>query len=224
MGKKVKRKFNFKKFIIFIIIVFVIVLFSYYLLSQNIRNIIILNNNYYNDEVIIETSGIEDYPLFVSLSKKEVKNKHMKLDLVSDVKVSKKFPFTIEIDVTEKNILYYVRSKNLYKLSDNSELELSGVVGYPTLVNYVPSDIEEDFVSELKKIDQNIIKLISEIEYSKISYDDERFLLYMVDGNEVYITISKMDKLNKYLSIIEKLDNKKGILYLDSGNYLEIKK
>ena len=46
----------------------------------------------------------------------------------------------------------------------------------------------------------------------------------MVDGNEVYITISKMDKLNKYLSIIEKLDNKKGILYLDSGNYLEIKK
>lgn len=224
MGKKVKRKFNFKKFIIFIIIVFVIVLFSYYLLSQNIRNIIILNNNYYNDEVIIETSGIEDYPLFVSLSKKEVKNKLMKLDLVSDVKVSKKFPFTIEIDVTEKNILYYVRSKNLYKLSDNSELELSGVVGYPTLVNYVPSDIEEDFVSELKKIDQNIIKLISEIEYSKISYDDERFLLYMVDSNEVYITISKMDKLNKYLSIIEKLDNKKGILYLDSGNYLEIKK
>lgn len=224
MGKKVKRKFNFKKFIIFIIIVFVIVLFSYYLLSQNIRNIIILNNNYYNDEVIIETSGIEDYPLFVSLSKKKVKNKLMKLDLVSDVKVSKKFPFTIEIDVTEKNILYYVRSKNLYKLSDNSELELSGVVGYPTLVNYVPSDIEEDFVSELKKIDQNIIKLISEIEYSKISYDDERFLLYMVDSNEVYITISKMDKLNKYLSIIEKLDNKKGILYLDSGNYLEIKK
>lgn len=224
MGKKVKRKFNFKKFIIFIIIVFVIVLFSYYLLSQNIRNIIILNNNYYNDEVIIETSGIEDYPLFVSLSKKEVKNKLMKLDLMSDVKVSKKFPFTIEIDVTEKNILYYVRSKNLYKLSDNSELELSGVVGYPTLVNYVPSDIEEDFVSELKKIDQNIIKLISEIEYSKISYDDERFLLYMVDSNEVYITISKMDKLNKYLSIIEKLDNKKGILYLDSGNYLEIKK
>ena len=84
MGKKVKRKFNFKKFIIFIIIVFVIVLFSYYLLSQNIRNIIILNNNYYNDEVIIETSGIEDYPLFVSLSKKEVKNKLMKLDLVDD--------------------------------------------------------------------------------------------------------------------------------------------
>ena len=65
--------------------------------------------------------------------------------------------------------------------------------------------------------------MISEIEYSKTSYDKERFKLYMNDGNEVYITIDKIDKLNKYKSIVKKLDNKKGILYLDSGNYLEIK-
>ena len=66
--------------------------------------------------------------------------------------------------------------------------------------------------------------MISEIEYSKNTYDDKRFLLYMNDGNEVYITISRVDLLNKYIDIVKKLNNKKGILYLDSGNYFEIKK
>ena len=65
--------------------------------------------------------------------------------------------------------------------------------------------------------------MISEIEYSKTSYDDKRFLLYMNDGNMVYITVSKAELLNKYVKIIKKVDNKKGILYLDSGNYFEIK-
>jgi hypothetical protein len=45
----------------------------------------------------------------------------------------------------------------------------------------------------------------------------------MNDGNLVYITVSKTDLLNKYLNIVKKLNNKKGILYLDSGNYFEIK-
>ena len=45
----------------------------------------------------------------------------------------------------------------------------------------------------------------------------------MNDGNEVYTTISKLDKLNKYESIVAKLNGKRGILYLDSGNYLEVK-
>mgnify|MGYP006892043037 FL=1 len=45
----------------------------------------------------------------------------------------------------------------------------------------------------------------------------------MNDGNMVYITVSKAELLNKYVEIIKKVDNKKGILYLDSGNYFEIK-
>ena len=45
----------------------------------------------------------------------------------------------------------------------------------------------------------------------------------MNDGNQVYVTVSKLDVLNKYIDIIKKLDNKKGILYLDSGNYFEVK-
>ena len=45
----------------------------------------------------------------------------------------------------------------------------------------------------------------------------------MTDYNYVYINLSKIDKINKYNSIVQKLANKKGIIYLDSGDYVEIK-
>ena len=45
----------------------------------------------------------------------------------------------------------------------------------------------------------------------------------MNDGNEVYITLNKTKELNSYTKIKKQIGEKKGILYLDSGNYFEIK-
>jgi len=45
----------------------------------------------------------------------------------------------------------------------------------------------------------------------------------MNDGNLVYITLSKIIKINKYDSIYSQLEGKRGIIYLDSGDYIEIK-
>ena len=45
----------------------------------------------------------------------------------------------------------------------------------------------------------------------------------MNDDNYVYITLTKLDLINKYNETLEQLEGKKGILYLDSGNYFKIK-
>ena len=224
MKKRVKRKFNFGKFILFILIIFIIYFGMKYLFSIKIKNIIIVNNNYYSDEEIIEKAGIENYPEFITLSRKKIKNKLSTLDLIEDVEIKKEFGFILRITIKEKKILYHIRSNNEYKVSDNKNYSLDNVTGVPTLINYVPEEVEKKFVNKFKDIDSNIINMISEIEYNKTSYDSERFLLYMNDGNEVYITSKRTNLLNKYLEIVTKLDNKKGILYLDSGNYFEIKK
>lgn len=224
MKKRVRRKFNFLKFLVFLLIMYLLYFVVMYLFDIKTKNIVILNNNYYSDEVIIETAGISNYPEFLTLSKSKIKKKLLKLDLIEDVTISKKYGSIIEINITEKKILYYVRSNNVYKVSDGKSYSLDNVNGVPVLINYVPEDIENKFINSFKNINSNIISLISEIEYSKTSYDDERFLLYMNDGNEVYITVLKAQTLNKYIEIVKKLDNKKGILYLDSGNYFEIKK
>lgn len=224
MKKRVRRKFNFGKFILFILIIFIIYFGMKYLFSIKIKNIIIVNNNYYSDEEIIEKAGIENYPEFITLSRKKIKNKLSTLDLIEDVEIKKEFGFILRITIKEKKILYHIRSNNEYKVSDNKNYSLDNVTGVPTLINYVPEEVEKKFVNKFKDIDSNIINMISEIEYNKTSYDSERFLLYMNDGNEVYITVARTNLLNKYVEIVTKLDNKKGILYLDSGNYFEIKK
>lgn len=223
MQKKVKRKFNFRRFLFFIIFLFLLYIGISYLISVKTKNIVILNNNYYSDDDIIYTAGIEDYPKFILLNKSKIKNKLLKLDLIEDVTINKKYGFILEISVKEKKILYYIRSTNLYKASDNKSYNINDLIGIPTLINYIPEDIEKNFVNKLSNVDSEILSMISEIEYSKTTYDDKRFLLYMNDGNMVYITVSKAELLNKYVEIIKKVDNKKGILYLDSGNYFEIK-
>lgn len=222
--KKRKKRFNFKRFLIFILLIVII----YYLLltafNINTKNIIILGNEYYSDEVIIETASIENYPKFIMMNISKIKKKLLSLELVESVEIKKNYDFTLEIKIKEKNILYEIRSNNKYKLSDNSIVELKNISGIPMVINYIPDDIESNFVKKFNEITSDVRRKISEIEYSSTQYDEERFLLYMNDGNQVYITLTKIESLNKYIEIVKKLEGKKGILYLDSGNYFEIKK
>ena len=223
MKKRVKRKFNPLKFLSFIAFIIICYFLTVYLLDIKTKNIVVLNNNYYSDEKIIETSGIENYPKFLSLNTNKITKKLLKLDLIENVIIKKKWNFVLELTIKEKKILYLVRSENKYRLSDNKLYDIDDVLSVPTLINYVPESNEKKFVNAFKNIDNNIISMISEIEYSKTSYDSDRFLLYMNDGNMVYVTTTKLKSLNKYVDIVSKLENKKGILYLDSGNYFEIK-
>ena len=223
MKKRVKRKFNPLKFLSFIAFIIICYFLTVYLLDIKTKNIVVLNNNYYSDEKIIETSGIENYPKFLSLNTNKIKKKLLKLDLIENVTIKKKWNFVLELTIKEKKILYLVRSENKYRLSDNKLYDLDDVLSVPTLINYIPESNEKKFVNAFKNIDNNIISMISEIEYSKTSYDSDRFLLYMNDGNMVYVTTTKLKSLNKYVDIVSKLENKKGILYLDSGNYFYIK-
>ena len=222
--RKSKKKFNVKKFIRFILVILIISICIYFLINAKTRNIVILNNDYYNDEEIIETANIQNYPKFLLLNRSAIKKKLLKLDLIEDVKITKKLGFILQIDVKEQKVLYYIRSNDEYKLSTNENIKLDNIIGMPTLINFVPEDIEKDFVKGLTKVDKSIINMVSEIEYSPSEFDTKRFLLYMNDGNLVYITITRIDLLNKYVDVIKKVGTKKGILYLDSGNYFEIKK
>lgn len=224
MKKRVKRKFNIKKFLVFILFLVIVYFGISLIFSIKTKNIVVLNSNYYSDETIIETAGIENYPKFLKISKKNLKNKLLKLELIEDVKISKKWGFILEIDIKEKKVLYLTRSTNKYKLGTFEDYSSEDTIHVPVLINFVPEDIEKEFVEGFNKIDNNIISKISEIEYSVTDYDDERFVLYMNDGNQVYVTNNRIEMLNNYITIMKKISSdKKGILYLDTGNYFKIK-
>lgn len=71
-------------------------------------------------------------------------------------------------------------------------------------------------------LNRDVLVRISEIEYNPNDIESNRFLLYMNDGNYVYLTLNKFTKINNYLDIIKNFENKKGILYLDYGNHFTI--
>ena len=85
------------------------------------------------------------------------------------------------------------------------------------------TNIKNKFIEKFSLINSEILLKISEIEYTPNDVDNERFTLKMNDENLVYITLNKIEKINKYNSIYSSLDGKKGIIYLDSGDYVEIK-
>ena len=74
----------------------------------------------------------------------------------------------------------------------------------------------------MNKVNDSVKSQISEIRYYPNEQDDDRFLLHMNDGNVVYLTLTKFSQINYYESVLDQLEEKKGILYLDSGNHFKI--
>ena len=89
------------------------------------------------------------------------------------------------------------------------------------IINFIPDSIYDKFVEEFSTLNDEIIAKISEIKYDPSDYDKNRFLLYMCDGNYIYVNLSKFSSMNFYNEIYPTLDEKKGILYLDSCNHFQ---
>ena len=219
-SKKRKRKIRYDRILIFLVIIIFIVISFTFLFNLKISNIYILNNSFLTDQEIIEIAGISDYPETLKNLSSQIEDRLKNNIYIKDVKVYKKGLTKVYIDVVENKPLFYYESSKKTVLTDGRETDEKFVV--PTVINYITDNYYNDFIKEIANIDENILKRISEIQFSPNDVDDNRFLLTMTDGNYVYVNISTFNKLNKYISIIEELPNKNGILYLDYGNNFEI--
>lgn len=222
---KKKKHLTKKAKIIFLVTPLLItILICYFtLIDHSIRGIYIENNTILSDNQIIELANIKNYPNFYTTSKNKIKKNIKKNPYIKDVKVNKKFFHEIHIKITEYRPLFIYNETGNIVLETKQEVKNDNTLVLPILINYVPKDKYNDLITKLNRIDQTILNKISEIKYDPNEYDEDRFLLYMNDENYVYITLTKIDLLNKYDKAVTKLNGKKGILYLDSGNYFEIK-
>ena len=218
--QKKKRKIRYDRIIIFLIIIIFIVSCFAYLFNLKISNIYILNNNFLTDQQIIEIAGISDYPSTMQNMSFKIKQKLEDNIYIKSVKVYKKNLTEVYIEVEENRPLFYYEYNKKTILLDGKETNDTFIV--PTVINYITDSYYDDFINEMGKLDISILSRISEIQFYPNEVDDNRFLLTMNDGNFIYVNISTFDKLNKYITILESLPNKNGILYLDYGNNFEI--
>ncbi len=219
-----KKKLRLLPFLIFIVVIAIIVFICLVILDTKVKNIIITGNEVLTDDEVIELAGLTDYPSFYKTLSFSMKSNISNNPLVKSVTIKRKFYHVIEIEIEEYEILYKREDNGKYVLESKEEITLDKETPYtiPRLINEIPSDIISKFIKYYKRVDLGIREKISEIKYDPNDYDEDRFLLYMDDGNSVYITITKFERLNYYNDVLPQLDGKKGILYLDSGNHFQI--
>ena len=222
--KKRKLKLKMRNVLILLTVILIFVGVIYYILQLPINNIYITGNNILSDAEVIDWAKVDSYPSFLLTSSSEVENNLSDNPYIENVDVNKKLGNKIEINVTEYKTIALINQGSQVLLSSgdivSNDYELSDV---PILCNSVSDEIFNDFVNKFAKINRNVLRQISQIEYSPVDVDNMRFLLYMDDGNLVYITLTKINKINKYNDIKDKLENKIGIIYLDSGDYVEVR-
>ncbi len=226
MAKKIKKKTKIKIIPLILLLLFIIIVFFLVscLLKIPIKNIYIKNNKILSDEEIIELAGLENYPGFIKTSSHRIETRIKKSPYVKNVKVTKRLLAVINIDVTEYDLLFIKDSDKKIVVDNDKEISSNKEIKeIPILLNYVPDTIYDKFITAMKNVKEEIRVEISEIEYTPTEYDEQRFILYMNDGNYVYVTLTRFNLINKYNEIYPTLDGKKGILYLDSGNHFEIK-
>ena len=224
MAKKIKKKVKLKIIPIIILLFTLIIGFFIFnlLIKIPIKNIYIEGNKILKDQEIIELAGIENYPSFIKTTSSKIKSKIRKNPYVKEVNIDKSELFKVKIKIIEYKLLFINKTTNRIVIEEKQEIKNDRNIELPVLNNYVPDTKYTSLVKNMQKVDDETINKISEITYLPNDKDKDRFLLYMNDGNSVYLTLTKWKQINYYEDVVTQLNGKKGILNLDSGNHFEI--
>lgn len=217
-----KKKLRIGRLLFLLLFVAVIGLFLYFLATTKIKNIIIKGNKLLSDEEIMKIAQIETYPEFFLTWNSQIKERLEKSPLIENVSIKKDFHNTVKIKVKEQELLIKKEQTAKYVTAKNEEVEYKKNLRVPTLKNEVPEKKFKSLIINLKTVNKDILGQIAEIKYVPNEYDKDRFLLYMNDGNSVYLTLTKFEMINYYHKVLVQLEGRKGILYLDSGNHFKI--
>lgn len=214
------RKIRYKRLILFLVFVLIFVFILIKLFSLKITNIYIQGNVFLSDQEVIEIADLQDYPRALFTFSGYLESKIKKNDFIKSVNVRKKWFTSVYINVVENKPLFFDEINKKTVLSNG--IMVSNLYNVPSLINNVKSDIYDEFLLNLSRIDSNVYENISDIEYCPNDVDAKRFLFYMNDGNYVYVNLDKFVSVNKYYDMVVNFNNHKGILYLDSGEYFKI--
>ena len=223
---KIKKKKRLKliPFLLFVLVIAGIVFLIDVLLDTRIKNIVIKGNKIVSDQQIIDEAGLSNYPSFYKTTSYNIKKALEKNSFIKEVKVKRSFYHVLTIEVSEHKVLLKKETTGKLVLENMNEVTTDQEIPYtvPRLINDVPKNKYSKLLKNLLKVKSNVRSSISEFYYDPNEFDKDRFLLYMDDGNSVYLTLTKFRMINYYNDVLPQLDGKKGILYLDSGNHFQI--
>ena len=221
--KKVKKKVKLKFIPLLLMFLILVMLFFLFKHISKIKPSLILirGNELLSDREIINEGNLREFKYFSfnNTSKEKLeKNK-----IIKKVDIKRKFLFTIEVTIEEKKVILYEKTSSLYILEDNEKVKINKNIEVPVLNNKIINTVEKSFINKFFLLNKSVKYRISEIFYQPTEYDSALFLMYMKDGNHVYVNVSNLEKLNHYDKTVESIGyDKKGIFRFDALVYNNI--
>ena len=235
--KKVKKKVKLKFIPLLLMFLILVMLFFLFKHISKIKPSLILirGNELLSDREIINEGNLREFKYFSfnNTSKEKLEKNYPNLSfeikeieknkIIKKVDIKRKFLFTIEVTIEEKKVILYEKTSSLYILEDNEKVKINKNIEVPVLNNKIINTVEKSFINKFSLLNKSVKYRISEIFYQPTEYDSALFLMYMKDGNHVYVNVSNLEKLNHYDKTVESIGyDKKGIFRFDALVYNNI--
>ncbi|WP_067728311.1 cell division protein FtsQ/DivIB [Oceanobacillus damuensis] len=228
--KQARKKKANRRLIFYLSIFFFLIAIIVYLQSplSHIKTINVIGNSYIANDDIIEQSKLTTETNIWTINKKEIESLIVGDPLVESVSVERSLPWTVNINVSEHQIIGYLREETTYyPIMANGEILEAGQDHFrgdaPLIYGFDEKDHLDRMAMELEELPENILDIISEIHWKPTDENKNNILLYMNDGYIVKGTIRDFaEKMEVYPSIVSQLDpEEKGILHIGVGAYFK---
>lgn len=207
------------QYIILTSLILLILLFLIYMFTplSRISHINISGNKNLSNQQVEKALDVKPGSRMYTYSKRNGINNLEQNPLVKNVEIKKRLPNTLNVQVTENNVVGVVKDKNKYTpiIEGNKELKdyKGDIAGSGPILDGFKGSDKDNMVKALSNMSSEVRDMISEISYAPEANKQSRILLYMKDGMQVvgdYKTIA--DKLKYYPQMSQSLNKD------DSGN------
>lgn len=233
--KRLKKKIKSFFFSLFIMIIIGVV---FYFASPISRLSVIYFNglNYVKRSELLELTQLTYDELFLKLDLNQIQASIKSHPLIEDVEVSREGLNRLKVDVVEKNIVgcaqvdnqfqFILNDGQLIQNDDNLRAQCEGLIIYGLPNGESNQAVLKLFVKSLTNLDSVFLNIIKEIHYSPLYGDNNRFSLFLVDGNTINVnSYTMVEKLKYYQTMADKVQSMygevKGTYHLDVGDHFE---
>lgn len=219
--KKVKKKkLKLGRVLVFVCLISLAVAIVKFYDNIYARDIVITGNKSVLTSEILKDANLSEKISFLG-SEKKICNSIKKNEFIKSCSIKHKTDLTLEVRVKELRPLFYYTDSEKLVLNNGKMIDRENTYGVPTLINYVPKDVLDEFIVKFSKVKYSTIKTISDIEYTPSKnqkdeiIDDKRFMMSMNDENTIYINNKHLYLLNSYDKIYSSINSSKGIFNFD---------
>ncbi|MHA6251379.1 cell division protein FtsQ/DivIB [Oceanobacillus sp. CAU 1775] len=229
--KEARKKKANRRLVFYLSIFFLLILIIVYLQSplSQVKTIDVQNNSFISDDEVVEISGIKIDSNIWSLDFENMEAILKGNPIIDEVSIERQLPNTVVFEVTEKRIVsFFEQGASYYPVLENgtvlTEAEFKEFNGQaPLMVGFTDTENLSIIASELNKLSDEILSLISEIHQLPEDNNQSTVMMYMNDGFVVKAATRNFSEgMSAYPSVVAQLDPEtNGMIHVGVGVYFE---